>query len=217
MIILARDYAPKTWDGLASQVAKDVYKKVGNTIAKHMTHQFVSVINAFYDDYHPHVYKRKYRAYYYASEDGVRAYTKFVKMDSDNKGFSVCLRIDPMNIRTPYTSIVNGKGSAEINEMVFFNTWVLGQHGGRLPWSAIPENKRVGHPNPNDWESLINNGKSDYYWQPPVMSKSPMQLMDEWFESYATSENLDKLTRNIVTESINRYIRRANSRYGGLK
>ncbi len=215
---MARDYAPKTWEGLASQVARDVYKKVGNTIAKNMTHQFVSVIRAFYTDYYPHAYKRKYRAYRYADADGVRAYTKFVKMDSDGKGFSVSLKIDPMNIRTPYTSIVNGKGTAEINEMVFYNTWVLGQHGGYLPWSAIPANKKVNQPDPNSWKAMINEkGNSDYYWQPPRMDKSPMQLMDEWFGEYATNEQLDRLTRDIVTESINRYIRRAKDRYGGLK
>ena len=210
---MARDYAPKTWDGLASAVAKDVFKKVGNKMAKDITHQYVSVIRAFYDDYHPHVYKRKYRSYYYADADGVKAYTKFVKMDPNGKGFSVGITIDPMNIRTPYVSIVNGKGSMEINEMVFYNTWVKGQHGGRLPWSAIPEDFRVAHPNANSWKAY----HGDYYWEPPIMAKSPQQLMDEWWEDYATTTNLDKLTEGIVTDSINRYIARANTRYGGLK
>ena len=210
---MARDYAPKTWNGLATQIIKDTYKKVGNKIAKDMTHQFVSVIKEFYGDYHPHKYKRKYRAYYYASPNGVKAYSKFVKLDSDGKGFTVELKVSPFNLTTPYTSIVNGKASYEIQEMVFYNTWVIGQHGGRLPWSAIPIEKRVAHPNPDDWKAI--NG--DYYWEPPRMKWSPMHLMDEWYINYATNENLDKLCRNVVTASINRYITRAQNRYGGIK
>lgn len=212
---MARDYAPKTWDGLAAAVAKDVYKKVGNKIAKDMAHEYVKVIKAFYNDYRPHVYMRKRRAFYYADEGGVKAYTKFVKLDADGQGFSVSIKIDPMNIRTPYVSIVNGKGSMELNEMVFYNTWVIGQHGGKLPYDIIPENLR--HTNvlsKNGWTKLKSTG---WTWIPPVMAKSPMQLMDEWFEDYATDANLNKLTQDIVTTSINRYISRANSRYGEIK
>lgn len=206
---MARDYAPKTLDGIAKQVARDVYKKVGNTMAKDMAHQFVSVIRAFYNDYTPHVYRRKRRSYYYASADGVKAYTKFVKMDADGKGFTVKLEINPLNINSPYTSIVNGKATPKIQGMVFTNTWILGQHGGRLPWSAIPEDKRVGFPG-SRWQSR----HGEYYWQPPVMDKSPMELMDEWFAGYATNENLNKLTDSIVTNSIERYLRRWEERYG---
>lgn len=207
---MARDYAPKTLNGIVTAVAKDLYKKMGNTIAKDMTSQYASSIRAFYEDYTPHKYRRKYRGYYYADENGVKAYTKFVKMDSDGKGFTVCLKVDPMNIRTPYTSIVNGKGSMEINEMVFFNTWVLGQHGGRLPWSAIPRDKRAAHPNANNWKAI--NG--DFYWEPPVMEMSPMDMMIEWFVNYTNPDNLQKMSANIVWSSIERYLRRWKVRYG---
>ena len=37
---------------------------------------------------------------------------------------------------------------------------------------------------------------------------------ENYFSLY---ENLDKLCRNVVTASINRYITRAQNRYGGIK
>lgn len=210
---MARDYAPKTLDGIASAVARDVYKKVGNKIAKDMTHQFVSVIKAFYNDYSPSVYKRKYRSYYFADKDGVKAYSKFVKMDSDGKGFSVGIKLSPDNITAPYTSIVNGKGTRELTNMVFYNTWVLGQHGGKLPYNIIPEDRRI-NPESMDgsrWKPLKSTG---WTWIPPVMNPSPMELMDQWFSDYATEENMNAITRDIVTASINRYLIRYDKRYG---
>lgn len=220
---MARDYAPKTWEGLASQVARDVYKKVGNKIAKDMTHQYVKAIQMFYDDYHPSVYKRKRRSFYFIDPEGVKTYSKFVKMDADDKGFTVGIKLDPSNIRVPYSSIVSGRGTHRheghqfsVTEMVFYNTWVLGQHGGKLPYDIIPEDLRippeaVHAPN---WKPLRTTG---WTWIPPRMDVSPMELMDNWFAEYATNENLNKLTQNIVTASINRYITRANQRYGGIK
>lgn len=213
---MARDYAPKTWDGLVSQVARDVYKKLGNKIAKDMTHQFVSVIKAFYDDYHPRVYKRYYRSYYYANPDGVKAYTKFVKMDEDGHGFTVRLSINPLNIRSPYSSLVNGAATPKIQGIVFANTWILGQHGGKLPLSILSESdKSKIESSPHvRWKPLKDKG---WTWIPPVMERSPMELMNAWWNDYATNDNLDKLTRDVVTASINRYIARANKRYGGIK
>ena len=214
---MARDYAPKTFNGLASQVARDVYKKVGNKIARDMAHQYVSAIKSFYDDYTPRVYRRTYRSYYFADPDGVKAYTKFVKMDGDGKGFTVGMQISPANLRVPYTSIKSGRGTASLTGMVFVNTWVLGQHGGKLPWDILSEDTRITHPG-DRWKSSKSKG---WVWQPPTMADngklSPMQQMDAWFNGYATNDNLDKLTRDIVTASINRYIARANNRYGGIK
>lgn len=216
---MARDYAPKTWDGLFSQVVRDVYKKVGNNIAKDMAKAYRSAIRSFYADYTPHVYKRTYRSYYFAGTDyagigGTRAYSKFVKMDSDGNGFTVRMVVSPLNLTTPYTSIVNGKGTASLTALVFANTWILGQHGGKLPYDIIPEELRVGNPISENWKPLKKTG---WTWIPPVMDKSPMEQMNEWFSNYATSDNFDRLTRNIVTASINRYITRAKNRYGGLK
>lgn len=207
---MARDYAPKTLNGIATQVAKDVYKKVGNRIAKDMTHQYVSAIRNFYNDYQPRVYKRSYRSYYFADPDGVKAYTKFVKMDSDGKGFTVAMNISPSNIRVPYTSIVNGRGTASLTGLVFTNTWVYGRHGGKLPYNIIPEEKRVSKPG-YGWIPLKQTG---WTWIPPVTSPSPMEMMDMWFKGYATNDNLNKLTSNIVSDSISRYLRRWNTRYG---
>lgn len=208
---MARDYAPKTLEGIASQVARDVYKKVGNTIAKEMTHQYVSAIRSFYNGYKPHYYVRKYRSYYFADPDGVKSYTKFVKLDSNGKGFTIALKVSPDNIKAPYTSIVNGKGTSSLTNLVFMNTWVKGQHGGRLPWSIIPKHKQAKRPIKNDWTRVSGE---EYYWNPPVTKPSPMEMMDKWFSSYATNENLDRLTSGIVSESINRYLRRWQIRYG---
>ena len=213
---MARDYAPKTWDGVVSQVARDVYKKVGNKIAKDMAHQFRSVIKAFYDDYHPRVYHRFRRAYYYANENGVKAYSKFVEMDKDGKGFSVRLAVSPFNIRSPYSSLVSGAADSFLQSLVFYNTWVLGQHGGKLPLRILSEEDQEKiQENPSIyWKPLKTTG---WTWIPPVMERSPMELMDMWWKTYATNDNLDKLTRDVVTNSINRYIARANKRYGGIK
>lgn len=216
---MARDYAPKTLNGLASQVAKDVFKKVGNTIAKDMAHEYIHVIKEFYNDYTPHAYNRTYRSYYFAGTDyvgkgGVKSYTKFVKMDKDGKGFTVRMVISPGNLTTPYTSIVNGKGTSRLTGTVFANTWILGQHGGKLPYNAIPEDLRISNPIDNRWRFLKKTGLT---WIPPVMERSPMELMNEWFDTYATNKNLNSLTREVVTNSINRYILRMKKRYGGIK
>lgn len=217
---MARDYAPKTWEGLASAVARDVYKKVGNTIARDMAKQYQSVISSFYNDYQPKVYRRKYRSYFFAGDEwagmgGVKNYRRLLKMDADGKGFSVCMRVSPGNLTSPYTSIVNGKGTASLTGMVFANTWLYGQHGGKLPYNAIPEDWRfTTASSANGWRSLKSTG---WTWIPPRMDVPPVQQMDEWFASYATSENFDRLTRDIVTASINRYIQRAEKRYGGIK
>lgn len=221
---MARDYAPKTWEGLSSQVAKDVFKKVGNRIAKDMAHEYVSVIKDFYGGYTPHSYRRTYRSYYFAGEDysgegGVKSYTRFVKMDADGKGFTVRMVISPGNLKTPYTSIKNGKGGTRLTGTVFTYTWILGQHGGKLPYSAIPENLiRTSASYENGWRWLRSTGLT---WVPSeagaISSPSPMEKMDAWFNNYATNDNLDRLTKEIVTASINRYITRAQNRYGGLK
>ena len=210
---MARDYAPKTLSGIATAVAKDVSKKVGNRIAKDMTHQYVSVINAFYDDYHPTVYRRTYRSYYFADAGGVKAYTKFVKMDSDGKGFTVGLKLSPDNVLHPYTSLVNGKGTRSLTNLVFYNTWVLGQHGGRLPLSILPDDdkEKISAGNMRNWKPLKTTG---WTWIPPVMAKSPMEMMVEWFDSYATEENLNKIMGDVTWRSIERYLRRWQTRYG---
>ena len=207
-----RDYAPKTLRGISKQVAKDVYKKVGNKIAKDMTNEYKMAIRSFYNDYHPTKYKRLYRSYFFPNIDGTRNYTKFVKMDSNNQGFSISLKLDPKNIKVPYSSISTGKSSRYLTSLVFINTWVKGQHGGRLPWDILPEDNRPFDLS-NRWESFNNT----MYWQPPTMSNPPMSQMDTWFSNYATNDNLNKMTQTIITNSINRYIRRAQSRYGGVK
>ena len=215
---MARDYIPKTWDGLASAVARDVYKKLGNKIAKEMAHQYSTAISSFYDDYHPRVYRRTYRSRYFAGEDyvgigGVKNYTRFVKMDPDGKGFSVRMVVSPGNLTTPYTSIKNGKGTASLTGMVFINTWVFGQHGGMLPYEIIPEDLRVKNIDPTMWKPFKSTG---WTWIPPIMEESPMQQMDRWFARYATNSNLDNLTRNIVTTSINTYITKAKNKHGSI-
>ena len=207
---MARDYAPKTLEGIASAVARDVYKKVGNKIAKEMTHAYIYAIREFYNDYHPKAYKRKYRSYYFADADGVRAYSKFVKLDADGKGFTVGLRISPDNIKAPYRSLRAKKGSFELTQKVFTNTWVLGQHGGRLPWNIIPDDEKPSHPDPTRWIARPGG----FYWEPPVTTPSPMEIMDTWYRDYATEKNLNEITKGVVTSSINRYLLRYKSRYG---
>ena len=204
---------PKGLEGLSRHIAKDVYKKIGNRIAKDMSHEFHSAIKSFYADYYPHYYVRRYRSYYFADPNGVKKYTKFLKLDKDGQGFTVSMKITPNNIIIPYTSIVSGKGGGNLTNMVFYNTWVLGQHGGRLPYNILPEDDR-----PN----IIFNGQSNWVfyngsgwiWEPPVMDNPPKSQMDAWFKSYATNENMDRLTKNIITQSINRYLKRYNSVYG---
>ena len=216
---MARDYIPKTWDGLSSRVAKDVCNKIGITIAKDMIHAYRSAIKSFYDDYYPHVYRRTRRSYYFAGDDyigigGTKSPKRFIKMDADGKGFTVKMVISPGNLTTPYTSLVNGAGTARLTGTVFTYTWVLGQHGGKLPYNAIPEHLRVTNLTPGMWKPLKSTG---WTWIPPRMDISPMEQMDSWFNKYATSSNFNRLTRDIVTASINRYITRAQNRYGGLK
>lgn len=207
-----RDYTAKTLNGIATQVAKDVYKKVGNRIAKDMNNAFKSAIRNFYADYQPKIYRRKYRSYFFADKSGTRGYTKYVKLDSDGKGFTVCLKVDPSNIMVPYTSLVSGKPMNGLNEIVFYNTWVLGQHGGKLPYDIIPELDRIPpEALSGRWTCLKTTG---WTWNPPVTDPSPMKMMDEWFESYATNKKLDELTEEIVTSSINRYLAKYNNKYG---
>jgi hypothetical protein len=133
-------------------------------------------------------------------------------MDADEKGFTVALKLDPNNIKFPYSSIKSGKRSPAITNIVMYNTWVLGQHGGKLPYDIIPEANRIP-PSAigENWRCLVTTG---WTWQPPRMEVSPMQMMDAWFKSYATEENLNRLTQNIVTASINRYLMRYDKRYG---
>lgn len=213
-----RDYKPRTWNGIASQVVRDVYKKIGNRIAKDITNQYISVIKSFYADYYPRVYRRKYRSYYFLDTGGAKPCKKFIKMDKDGKGFTVGIELNPNNITHPYTSIVNGKGTKSLTNLVFLNTWVLGQHGGQLPYSILPSSHQEiidgaykDHNAPR-WRPL----KTGFTWIPPVMDTPPMEQMDKWFATYATDANLDSITREIVTASINKYISEANKRYNGV-
>lgn len=217
---MARDYTPKTWDGLASAVARDVYKKIGNKMAKDMSQQYQKAIHAFYADYKPKAYRRKFRSYFFAGDSwagkgGAKDYRKFLKMDSDGKGFTVRMLVSPGNLTTPYSSIVNGTSTASLTGLVFANTWIYGQHGGKLPYDIIPEDLRYTNGmTQNGWKPLKDTG---WTWIPPRMKEPPVEMMDKWFASYATDANLNKLTQDIVTASINRYIARATARYGGIK
>jgi hypothetical protein len=137
-------------------------------------------------------------------------------MDPDGKGFTVRMVVSPGNLTVPYISIKSGTATASLTGLVFANTWIYGQHGGKLPYDAIPEDLRYTSGSyENGWRFLKTTGLT---WIPPEpMNPSPMEMMNSWFASYATSDNFDRLTRDIVTASINRYITRAKNRYGGLK
>ena len=221
---MARDYTPKTWDGLASAIARDTYKKIGNKMARDISKQYQRIIHDFYADYTPKAYKRRYRSYFFAGDSwagkgGAKDYRRFLKMDSDKKGFTIHMIISPGNLTVPYTSIKNNKGTASLTGLVFTNTWVYGQHGGNLPYDVIQEHLRFTDGSyENGWRSLKTNG---WTWMPKyadaITSPSPMQQMDAWFLNYATNENLDRLTRDIVTQSINKYIAKTQNKYGEIK
>ena len=78
--------------------------------------------------------------------------------------------------------------------------------------NAIPEELRIAPESlGGNWTPLRSTG---WTWIPPTMSPSPMELMDSWYAEYATKENLDSITNEIVTASISRYLERYKKRYG---
>lgn len=210
-----RNYISKTWNGIANNVTKDVYSKIGKKIAKDMTNKYKTIIGEFYADYKPHYYRRKYRSYFFISPTGTKSFTQFLKMDPDGKGFTIRLELDYKNIKSPYTSIVNGAGTQNLTGYVFINTWVFGKHGGQLPYNIIPEHLRHTQGlSENNWSPLKDMG---WTWEPPRLEPSPMERMNAWFATYATNANFNKLTQNIVTESINKHIIKSLDLHGDLK
>ena len=194
---------PKDINLLPKYISNDIYQKVGSAIAKDMMISYRSAIKSFYDDYKPWSYHRLYRSYYFVNPDGTRAYTKLIHPDDDGKGFSVSMNITPDNIRVPYRSITGGFSSGKkLNEIVFTNTFVYGQHGGRLPWDILPEDDRpkIGT---DRWKS--RNGR--FIWEPPRMEISPKEQLDMWFDNYTMSNKINKKIDKITIESIERFLK----------
>lgn len=200
---------PKNFDLLPKYISQDIYKKIGNSIAKEMMNTYRSSIKSFYDDYTPKVYYRRYRSYYFVDANGTRAYSKLVHPDIDGKGFSVMMNITSDNIRVPYKSLTGGFSSGQaLNELVFNNTFVLGQHGGRLPWNILPEDDRPLFPSKR-WRAY----KTGWMWIPPTMDTPPKTQIDKWFDDYTNSGKIDKLVDNIVSSSISSFLKNYAKQY----
>lgn len=194
---------PSNFNLLPKYISKDIYNKIGNNIAKEMMLTYRRAIESFYQDYTPRAYYRRYRSYYFVDANGTRSYTKLVRPDADGKGFSVMMNISPSNIRVPYRSITGGfsSGSA-LNDLVFNNTFVKGQHGGRLPWDILPEDERPLFPS-NRWKPY----KRGWMWEPPTMSDPPKAQIDRWFDDFTRSNKIDKLVDEITISSINQFVK----------
>jgi hypothetical protein len=205
---------PKDFNLLPNYISQDIYKKIGNAIAKEMMDTYRSAIKNFYADYKPRVYRRRHRSYYFVDPSGTRAFTKLIHQKTNGKGFSVEMNITPDNIRVPYTSITGGfsSGSA-LNQMVFTNTFVYGQHGGRLPWDILPEDERPRYPS-DRWKAY----KTGWVWEPPRMDTPPKKQIDWWFKGYIKSNKIDRTIDGIVENSIeqfmNSYIKQHMSKGG---
>lgn len=193
---------PKDFSLLPNYISQDICKKIGNSIAKEMMETYRDSIRSFYADYTPKAYRRRYRSYYFVDPSGTRAYTKLVHPNTNGKGFSVEMNISPSNIRVPYRSITGGYSSgSSLNEMVFMNTFVYGQHGGRLPWDILPPDERPIYPS-NRWRPL----KNGWMWEPPRMDTPPKKQIDWWFKGYVKSNKIDKLIDETVDKSIQQFM-----------
>lgn len=193
---------PKDFSLLPNYISQDIYKKVGNSIAKEMMDTYRRSIQSFYADYRPRVYRRRYRSYFFVDPSGTKAYTNLIHNKTNGKGFSVEMNITPDNIRVPYQSITGGfsSGSA-LNQMVFMNTFVYGQHGGYLPWNILPPDERPLYPS-DRWIQR----KKQWMWEPPRMDTPPKKQIDWWFKGYVKSNKIDKTIDNIVDQSIQRFM-----------
>lgn len=196
---------PKDFSLLPNYISQDIYKKIGNAIAKEMMDTYRNAIKDFYADYKPRVYRRRHRSYFFVDPSGTKAYTKLIHQKSNGKGFSVEMNITPDNIRVPYQSLTGGFSSGNaLNQLVFTNTFVYGQHGGRLPYDIIPEDLRYTSAlSKNGWTKLKSTG---WTWIPPKMDTPPKELIDKWFDDYIGTNKIDKTVDVIVNNSIEQFM-----------
>lgn len=197
---------PKDFSLLPKYISQDMYNKVGNAIAKDMVTQFNSAIRSFYNDYDPVVYKRKYRSYFFAHKSGTRGYVKFKEKIKNGSGFVVRMNITPDNIRVPYTNITGGYSPKYLNNMVFYNTFVLGQHGGRLRYDILSEDYRsiISKFGSERWKPYSDIG---WAWEPPRMDVPPLVQMDRWYKDYTAGGGIQKTVDAIAVRSIEKILK----------
>lgn len=201
---------PKNFNLMPKYIADDIYKKIGNKIAKDMSHAFTHSIVSFYKDYTPRVYKRKNRSYFFIDRDNPWKYTQYVVPDSNGKGFSVRVVVSAKNIKIPYRTTKRNTLGGSLNNIVFYNTFVLGQHGGKLPYKVLPKNQR-----PVILSNRWHRENGELKWFPPVMDEPPKAQMDDWFNDYVSGKRvLDNEINKIVVNSINQYLRNYNKQHG---
>lgn len=143
------------------QKLKNALPKAAKEIGHALGAKFISTVSEFYNQYDPRIYKRTYGVYDFGY--GVGGKRRYVQKSGDR--YSCGLRVDPSFMSgNPYAK---SHGWTDISPSdIYYISFVGGLHGYDADVLAPVQEKYVLHN------------------APPVMSPSPMEVMDDFFDEY---------------------------------
>ena len=184
-----------------NQIPKELMDKINtcirhtrNEIAKQVVadlkKEYSTVIWKFYHHYKPHMYERTYKTLFATNLRQARGdYRKITKWNGDEFIVKFSVGAEFME-GEPYRD--------DPDDYVFQRTFEEGIHG----WIPLNFQKLLsGEQNVQEmgWRALVKQPRKP-------LSPPPKARMDEWFNSYKTQGNLDKICKPILKKNLDRYL-----------